>query len=118
MSQALVETFLRTMEARDLPAAQAMLGDGCVMTFPGGHSFDALEEIVTWAATRYRSIRKTYDRFDELSDGLETIVYCYGGLHGEDLDGQPIDNVRFIDRFVIKDGKIVRQDVWNDLAER
>lgn len=88
------------------------------MTFPGGHVFHQLEDIVSWASGRYKSVRKTYDQFDELADGADTIVYCYGGLHGEDLNGQAIDNVRFIDRFVIRNGKIIRQDVWNDLAER
>ena len=118
MSRDLVERYLKTMEARDVPAAQAMLAEGCVMTFPGGHQFTQLTDVVSWSAQRYKSVRKTYDRFDELADGAATIVYCYGGLHGEDLDGKAIDNVRFIDRFELIDGKITRQDVWNDLAER
>ena len=40
-----------------------------------------------------------------------------GSLNGERNDGTPIRNVRFIDRFMIIDGKIEKLFVWNDLAE-
>ncbi len=45
------------------------------------------------------------------------MVYCSGTLRGVWLDGSNFEGVRFIDRFEIADGKIRRQDVWNDLAE-
>ena len=38
-------------------------------------------------------------------------------LNGESLDGSPISEVRYIDRFVFRDGLIVDQQVWNDLAD-
>jgi len=33
------------------------------------------------------------------------------------LDGRPFEGIRFIDRFEIQDGLIVKQDVWNDMGE-
>ena len=33
------------------------------------------------------------------------------------LDGTPYSGVRFIDRFTVRDGKLVDQRVWNDLAQ-
>ncbi|MCC5862905.1 MAG: 4-oxalocrotonate tautomerase [Gammaproteobacteria bacterium] len=36
---------------------------------------------------------------------------------GKALDVSPIDAVRFIDRFEVRDGRLVDQQVWNDLAE-
>ena len=44
------------------------------------------------------------------------VVYCYGSLHGEYLDGRVVDGVRFIDRFEIRNGLVCEQDVWNDLV--
>ena len=40
-----------------------------------------------------------------------------GTLHGRWLDGSAFDGIRFIDRFEIRGGRIVRQDVWNDAGE-
>jgi len=76
-----------------------------------------LSELVNWAKGRYASVAKDYERFDESwGDGF-TVVYCSGTLRGVWLDGSNFEGVRFIDRFEIADGKIRRQDVWNDLAE-
>ena len=48
----------------------------------------------------------------------ETIVYNLGTLYGEWPDGTPFEGNRYVDRFVVRDGKIVQMDVWNDSAER
>jgi hypothetical protein len=48
----------------------------------------------------------------------ETIVYNLGTLYGEWPDGTSFDGNRYVDRFVVRDGKIVQMDVWNDSAER
>ena len=36
---------------------------------------------------------------------------------GEWPDGTAFEGIRFIDRFVVVDGKITDQRVWNDLGE-
>jgi len=112
-AEEIVRQYLATMERRDLAAAKAMLAPGFSMMFPGGRRFDTLEALVEWARTRYRSARKTYERFDAAGD----TVYCFGTLYGEWLDGTPYSGIRFIDRFTVRDGKLVDQMVWNDLAE-
>jgi hypothetical protein len=105
------------MQERDLKAAGALLAPGFEMHFPGHPAMHALDELVNWAKGRYSSIAKDYERFDESwGDGV-TVVYCSGTLRGVWLDGSSFTGVRFIDRFEIADGKIRRQDVWNDLAE-
>ena len=45
------------------------------------------------------------------------MVFVEGTLFGEDLDGQVFSGVRFADRFTLAGGRIVEQQVWNDLAE-
>jgi hypothetical protein len=113
----LVRHFLALMQARELPAASTLLAPDFVMHFPGHTAMHTLGELVNWAKGRYASVAKDCERFDESwADGF-TVVYCSGTLHGVWLDGSTFEGVRFIDRFEIADGKIRRQDVWNDLAD-
>jgi phenylpyruvate tautomerase PptA (4-oxalocrotonate tautomerase family) len=108
-----VQAYLAAMEARDLPAARALLAPGFAMTFPGGITMTTLEELIAWSAPRYRFVKKTYERFDAMGQH----VYCFGTLHGEWPDGTAFSGIRFIDRFELAGGLIQRQDVWNDMGE-
>jgi ketosteroid isomerase-like protein len=113
-----VRAYLAAMERRDLAAAQGLLAPGFAMTFPGGRRFETLEQLVAWAKPRYKRALKRYDRYDIAIQGDgSAVVYCFGTLYGELLDGSPYDGVRFIDRFTVRDGKLVDQMVWNDMAE-
>lgn len=112
-AEEIVREYLAAMERRDLAAAKACLAPGFFMVFPGGKRFDTVEQLVEAARTRYRSARKTYERYETAGDA----VYCYGTLHGELLDGSPYSGIRFIDRFTVRGGKLVDQNVWNDMAE-
>jgi limonene-1,2-epoxide hydrolase len=115
-----VAAFLAALEARELPAAAAWLAPGATMTFPGGQSFVDLPALVAWSRARYRFVRKTYECTEELpvdARGI-TVVYCRGTLAGEWPDGAAFAGVRFVDRFEVDDaGRIVDQQVWNDLGE-
>lgn len=113
----LVRAYLAAMEARDLPRAESFLASGFAMIFPGGARFTALADLVARSRTRYRFVRKTYERFDVAAAPDGTVVYCFGTLSGEWPDGTPFTGIRFIDRFTIRAGKLVDQMVWNDLAE-
>ena len=113
----IVCTYLRLVEARDLDAASEFLADDVSIVFPGGRTFGSLTDQVASSAGRFRSVKKTLDQLDVVSDGAETTVYVYGTLAGQALDGSSFDGVRYIDRFALNDGQIVSQMVWNDLAE-
>ena len=58
------------------------------------------------------------ERSDVVPGDGETIVYNIGTLYGEWPDGTPFEGNRYVDRFVVRGGKIVQMDVWNDSAER
>jgi hypothetical protein len=58
------------------------------------------------------------DRFDVCPGDGETVVYSIGTLYGEWKDGTPFEGNRYVDRFVVRNGRIVKMDVWNDSAER
>ena len=116
-ASALVRSYLNAMEARDLSKANSFLSTNFKMTFPGGVIFGTLEELIEWGSSRYRFVNKTYERFDETTDGGNIAVYCFGTLAGELPNGKAFDNVRFIDRFTVAGEKLIDQQVWNDLAE-
>ncbi len=112
-----VQDYLAAMEARDIARARSYLAPGFFMIFPGDNRFDDLEAMIDWATPRYRWVAKRYDRYDTAPGDDGTAVFCYGTLYGEWPDGTPFEGIRFIDRFTIRDGKIVDQRVWNDMGE-
>jgi ketosteroid isomerase-like protein len=113
----IVTRFLAALEARDLAAASALLAPGAVMRFPGGASFGRLEDLADWAKERYQRVGKRIERMDVTAAGDGDIVFCQGTLAGVWSDGSPFKGIRFADWFLIRDGWIVRQEVWNDIAE-
>jgi phenylpyruvate tautomerase PptA (4-oxalocrotonate tautomerase family) len=112
-----VHDYLAAMEARDLDSARGFLGEGFRMVFPGGHAFAAFEPLIAWSRTRYARVGKLFDGFDESYQGERTVVWCRGTLHGEWTDGSPFAGIRFVDRFELVRGRIMLQEVWNDLSD-
>lgn len=111
-------SYLRAMEERDLPAAKRALHPGFAMVFPGDRRMSDLDALVAFARTRYRFVRKTFEETDLGQDRRgRPVVVCCGTLHGEWLDGTAFSGIRYVDRFVLQDGLILEQHVWNDLAE-
>ena len=114
----IVRTFLGEMADRSLDRAQQYLSPEFTMQFPGTQPMSGLQELIEWAAPRYRYVAKTYEGFDAMQGpGDAAFVYCRGTLSGEWPDGTAFEGIRFIDRFEIVDDLITRQDVWNDIAE-
>jgi ketosteroid isomerase-like protein len=112
-----VRTFLDAVGRRDFDAARQGLAPDFEMVFPGGGVMRDLAELPAWAATRYLSVSKHYERFEQAWQGDQTVVFCSGTLQGRWLDGTAFEGVRFVDRFELAGGRIHRQEVWNDLAE-
>ena len=112
----LVRRFLDYMQVRDLTNAATLLAPNFTMRFPGSQALHRLEELVEFSRGRYKNVAKTYERFDASWTDQGAIVYCFGTLYGQWLDGSAFEGIRFIDRFEVTEGLISRQDVWNDLA--
>ena len=113
----IVKKFLTSMQDQQLDDAQKWLADGAQMIFPNGLCFTDLSDLMAWTKTRYQSVLKTFERIETTFKSQDASVYCYGTLQGVSLDGRPFENIRFIDRFAISNGKITQQEVWNDLAQ-
>lgn len=109
--------YLEAMERRDLTAARTFVGDTVELIFPGGRRFTSIDQIVRNSGSRYRRIAKQIERRDVWQTGEAICVLISGTLHGEWHDGRSFDAVRFADRFEILNGRIVRQEVWNDTGE-
>lgn len=112
----LVWDFLTLFAERRYAEANAFLAPGCSMLFPGGTVFTDCRDLPKRANAIYRWVKKDFERVDEFATPEGTIVYNYGGLRGEWADGTPFSGIRYIDRFLIRDARIVDQKVWNDLA--
>lgn len=114
----IVRAYLETSMIPDPEAAAKYMKPGTEITFTGGRVFDHPRGPTAFNAGRYKWVKKRMDRFDVAPAGDETVVYSVGTLYGEWPDGTPFEGNRYVDRFVVRDGLIVKMDVWNDSAER
>ena len=112
-----IKNYLVAMENRNLPLAKSFLNTSFKLTFPGNNVFSNLEDAIDWSKLRYNWVKKNYERFDPLVSNKNIVVYCYGTLYGEWSDTRTFSDIRFIDRFTLKENKLSEQIVWNDLAE-
>jgi ketosteroid isomerase-like protein len=116
-AMAVAEAFLQAVSNRNLERAAALTADDFNMVVSGGHQFDNLPSFVAYSGTRQRSVAKHTDRFEALTAEDGVVVYCFGTMSGAWLDGSPYQNVRYIDRFLIRNGKIAAMNVWSDMAD-
>ncbi len=113
-----VERFLEASMVPDPETAARYISPELAITFTGGRKYKHPSETAAFNAGRYKWVKKNMQRLDVVPGESETIVYSLGTLYGEWPDGTPFESNRYVDRFVVKDGKIVQMDVWNDSAER
>ena len=114
----IVERFLAASMVPDPETAARYIAVDLKLTFTGGRRMSHPRESAAFNAKRYKWVRKKMERTDVVPGARETIVYNLGSLYGEWPDGRPFEGNRYVDRFVVRDGKIVQMDVWNDSAER
>ena len=113
-----VEAFLHASMVPDPQTAARYIADDLKITFTGGRKYRHPRETTAFNAKRYKWVKKKMERTDVVAGEGETIVYNLGTLYGEWPNGTSFDGNRYVDRFVVRDGKIVQMDVWNDSAER
>jgi hypothetical protein len=114
----IVERFLAASMVPDPETAARYIAADLRITFTGGRKYGHPRETTAFNARRYKWVKKAMERTDVVPGDGETIVYNLGTLYGEWPDGTPFEGNRYVDRFVVRGGKIVQMDVWNDSAER
>jgi ketosteroid isomerase-like protein len=117
-----IDIYLQLCEDRQLDEATDYLADNVQLIFPGNRTYANLQEMAQASKGRYAWVKKHRTDYSvgerTTPDGAtEQVVTSSGTLYGEKLDGTPFEGIRYIDVFTIRDGRIVRQEVWNDLAE-
>jgi hypothetical protein len=115
---AIVEQFLVASMVPDPQEAARYIAPDLAITFTGGRKYSHPRETAAFNAKRYKWVKKKMERTDVVPGRDETIIYNLGTLYGEWPDGTPFEGNRYVDRFVVRGGKIVQMDVWNDSAER
>src|ERR1700752_1077257 len=114
----IVEKFLVASMVPDPDTAARYITEPLRLTFTGGRKFTHPRESAAFNAKRYKWVKKKMERSDVAPGDGEMIVNNIGTLYGEWPDGTPFEGNRYVDRFVVRGGKIVQMDVWNDSAER
>ena len=118
-ARAIVEAYLERSMIPDPEGAAEYLAPGARIVFTGGRQFTSAAGPTTYNAKRYAWVKKRFLRTDAARDAETGAVHVYntGHLFGAWPDGTEFDGNRYIDTFVVLDGKIVETHVWNDCAE-
>lgn len=115
----IVERYLEASMIPDPDKAATFLAPDFTLTFTGGRQFKGPADAAAFNAKRYARVKKRFLRTDAVLDPTtgDVIVFNTGHLYGAWPDGTPFDENRYLDQFVVRDGKIVSSQVWNDSAE-
>jgi len=115
----IVDEYLRVLMIPDPDAARQFCAAGLEIRFTGDRRMQDPAECAAFNRSRYKWVKKKFGPTHIVAGGSdeETVVYQTGTLYGEWLDGTPFEGNRYVDRYVVKRGKIVRMEVWNDSAE-
>ena len=116
----IVEEYLRLHMIPDPDAARQHCSPDIEIRFTGNRLMHDPAEATAFNRARYKWVKKKFGPTHVVAGGTpeETTVYQTGTLYGEWLDGTPFEGNRYVDRFVVQNGQIVKMDVWNDSAER
>jgi ketosteroid isomerase-like protein len=109
--------FLDALDRHDLSAATALLMPHFSMRVTGGHRFATLAEFIAYASGRYAAMRKSGRQYDACDAALGVVVYARGTMSGEWRDGGSFHDVRWIDRFLIQNGRITELQTLSEIGE-
>jgi ketosteroid isomerase-like protein len=115
----IVETYLKLHMIPDPDAARKYCAPELEIRFTGNRLMHDPAEATAFNRGRYKWVKKKFGPTHIAAGGTpeETVVYQTGTLYGEWPDGTPFEGNRYVDRYVVRHGKIVKMEVWNDSAE-
>ena len=108
--------FLAAQAAVDLDAARGLCSADYEVVSPGGGRA-GLAPLFERLRTTYRSLEKQIHGQDVSAHDGDVVVSSYGEMVGERNDSGAFSGVRFLDRLVIRDGKVATQQIWNDFGQ-
>lgn len=115
----IVEDYLRVLMIPDPESARRYCAPEMEIRFTGNRLMHAPSECAAFNRGRYKWVKKAFGPTHVAEGGTddETVVYQTGTLYGEWPDGTRFEGNRYVDRYVVRHGKIVMMEVWNDSAE-
>jgi ketosteroid isomerase-like protein len=115
----IVEDYLRVLMIPDPEAARRYCAPEMEIRFTGNRPMREPSECAAFNRGRYKWVKKAFGPTHVAEGGTdqETVVYQTGTLYGEWPDGTKFEGNRYVDRYVVRRGKIVMMEVWNDSAE-
>ena len=115
----IVEDYLRVLMIPDPESARRYCAPEMEIRFTGNRLMRDPSECAAFNRRRYKWVKKAFGPTHVAAGGSEdeTVVYQTGTLYGEWPDGTPFEGNRYVDRYVVRRGKIVQMEVWNDSAE-
>jgi ketosteroid isomerase-like protein len=115
----IVEAFLTALMIPDPVTARQYIAPDLEIRFTGNRPMRDPSECATFNKGRYAWVKKRFERTEVVAGGsrAETIVYNIGTLYGAWPDGTAFEGNRYVDRYTLRDERIVRMEVWNDSAE-
>ena len=115
----IVEEYLRVLMIPDPEAARRYCAPEMEIRFTGNRAMRDPSECAAFNRGRYKWVKKAFGPTHVAEGGTEeeTVVYQTGTLYGEWPDGTKFEGNRYVDRYVVRRGKIVQMEVWNDSAE-
>lgn len=101
----IVEDYLRVLMIPDPQAARGYCAPEMEIRFTGNRAMRDPSECAAFNRGRYKWVKKAFGPTHVAEGGNEdeTVVYQTGN--------------RYVDRYVVRRGKIVMMEVWNDSAE-
>lgn len=112
-----IDRFIQAVNAGDAEAAQRHVAPEGRLVFPGPVTFHRVADFLALSGPRYQRVGYTYGAMELAQFEGRTVVYAQGTVAGVFANGTAFDNVRYIDRFEIRDGLIVSKEVWSDMAD-
>jgi hypothetical protein len=115
----IVEDYLRVLMIPDPQAARRYCAPEMEIRFTGNRPMRDPAECAAFNRGRYKWVKKAFGPTHVAEGGTEeeTVVYQTGTLYGEWPDGTKFEGNRYVDRYVVRRGKIAVMEVWNDSAE-
>ena len=115
----IVEDYLRVLMIPDTEAARRYCAPDLEIRFTGNRRMRDPSECAAFNRGRYKWVKKAFGPTHVAEGGSdeETVVYQTGTLYGEWPDGTKFEGNRYVDRYVVRRGKIAAMEVWNDSAE-
>ena len=116
---AIVDEFLRLIMIPDPDAARRYVASELAIRFTGNRAMSDPAECTAFNRSRYKWVKKRFEATEVVAGATpeHAIVYNRGTLHGEWPDGTAFHGNRYVDRYELRGGLIVKMDVWNDSAE-